>query len=86
LQKSCTRAGGKSINPAGVIVGNYYDGVTYHRFRRLADGTLTVIDVPGAGTGQFQGASPTSINPAGEITGFYLDTNNVSHGFLFQPH
>ena len=37
--------------------------------------TFTTFDVPGAGTGSGQGTLATSINPAGVITGYYLDAS-----------
>ena len=40
------------------------------------------FDAPGAGTGAGQGTFPITINTAGAITGFYIDANNVSHGFV----
>jgi hypothetical protein len=45
-------------------------------------GTFITFDVPGAGTGNNQGTVPTSINPAGAITGSYVAPNNSTHGFL----
>jgi hypothetical protein len=47
-----------------------------------AQGTPTTFDVPGAGTGLYQGTFPKGINTAGAIAGYYLDANSVSHGFL----
>jgi len=44
--------------------------------------TITSFDVPGAGTGFGQGTFPTAINPAGVITGYYLDAGSIPHGFL----
>jgi probable HAF family extracellular repeat protein len=44
--------------------------------------TITTFDAPGAGTGQYQGTFATTINPAGVIAGYYLDANNVYHGFV----
>ena len=41
-------------------------------------GTFTTFDVPGAGTGTFQGTIPVSINAAGDVTGTYVDANSVS--------
>jgi hypothetical protein len=74
------------INPAGVLAGLWFDeNLVAHGFRRAADGTITTIDVPGAGTGEFQGTFAFSINPAGVITGWYKDANSVAHGFLFLP-
>ena len=44
--------------------------------------TFTTIDAPGAGTGVNQGTQSIGINRAGEVTGFYADSNNVVHGFV----
>jgi len=45
-------------------------------------GTFITFDAPGAGTGFFQGTFPSSISPAGAITGYSVDVNLVGHGFL----
>ena len=45
-------------------------------------GTFTTIDVPGAGTGVFQGTIGLSINAVGDIAGFYIVAPNVAHGFV----
>jgi hypothetical protein len=42
--------------------------------------SFTTFDPPGS-----TGTNPTSINEAGAITGFYLDTGNMYHGFLRSP-
>ncbi len=47
--------------------------------------TFTTIDVPGAGTAAFEGTIPIGINAAGTITGLYLITGNVAHGFVRAP-
>jgi len=71
------------LNPMGVLAGNTLDdGNAFHGYLRAADGTITVFDVPGAGTGEFQGTEPGGINQAGTIEGAYVDDNGVSHGFL----
>lgn len=78
------------INPAGEISGVYIDAnYVFHGYMRAPDGTITDYDVPGAGTGAYQGTNACwfipcwgGINPAGTITGFYVDNNNVYHGFL----
>jgi hypothetical protein len=46
---------------------------------------MTMIDVPGAGTGPHQGTFPSDVNPAGAITGYYIDADGVYHGFLRTP-
>jgi hypothetical protein len=47
-----------------------------------AVGTFITFDAPGAGTGSSQGTFPSSINPAGAITGYDYDANFLGHGFL----
>jgi hypothetical protein len=70
------------LTPQGVIAGAYIDGSNaYHGYLRLADGTITTFDVPGAGTGSGQGTNPGGINPKDTISGAYLDGSNVWHGF-----
>ena len=44
--------------------------------------TIITFDAPGAGTLPGQGTIASSINPAGEITGWYDDASDVVHGFL----
>jgi predicted membrane protein len=71
------------LNPAGATIGAYLDSSNVlHTFVRAADGTITVFDVPGAGTGALQGPFPTGISPQGVIEGTNTDGNNVTHGFL----
>jgi hypothetical protein len=43
---------------------------------------LITFDVPGAGTASGQGTYPSSISGASLITGKYVDSSNVSHGFI----
>jgi hypothetical protein len=78
-----------SINSAGAITGADLDaGNVWHAFLRAPSGSITTFDVPGAGTGAFQGTQPavtSGINPAGAITGWYIDASNVYHGFLRAP-
>ena len=40
------------------------------------------FDAPGAGTMSGQGTFPQQNTAAGTIVGFYVDANNVSHGFV----
>jgi hypothetical protein len=78
-----------SINDDGVIVGYYVDASEgYHGFVRAADGTITTLNAPGAGTGTSSltgdslGTKALSINDDGVITGYYIDPNEVYHGFM----
>jgi hypothetical protein len=77
-----------NINPAGVIAGNTVDeGGVMHGFV-LADGKFTIFNATGAGDQSGQGTSPewaSCINPAGAITGLYIDEGNVMHGFVRAP-
>jgi hypothetical protein len=57
-----------------------------HGFVRDQHGVLTEFDVPGAGTGPFQGTTVYNIAPNGAVAGFYLDSNNVFHGFVREAH
>jgi len=75
----------ESIGPAGVVAGYYRDAnFVFHGFLRASDGVLTTFDAPGAGIGTNynQGTSAFGINPAGVITGYYVDASNVAHGYL----
>ena len=53
-----------------------------HGFVRDKHGAIVEFDVPGAGTGPFQGPNVYSIAPNGAVTGFFFDANNVVHGFV----
>ena len=82
-----------AINPSGVITGFYTDTSAHcHGYVRAANGTFTQIDAPDAGTGPFpQGTfpsdiTPMGINPAGAITGFYVDASSAQHGFVRAPN
>lgn len=73
------------LNDLGAITGSYTDASgTSHGFLRSLDGKITSFDAPGADTtaGDFNGTFPISINDQGTIAGYYIDTNNVMHGFL----
>jgi len=78
-----------SINDDGAIVGYYVDASDgYHGFVRSADGTITTLNAPGAGTGTSPsygyslGTKALSINDDGVIAGYYSDANEVYHGFM----
>jgi hypothetical protein len=48
---------------------------------------FVIFDAPGADTtpGDYNGTYPTGINNLGAITGYYIDANDVYHGFLRSP-
>lgn len=81
-----------AINFGGTSVGNFMDNsgnFVGHGLIRRPDGTLTIFDAPGAGTGTDQGTScpgcTSGLNQWGAIAGTYTDSNNVHHGFLRSP-
>jgi len=80
---------GTSINTEGAVTGGYVTGDNVsHGFVRAPDGQISTFDVPGAGTdgSQGQGTYAEAINDAGAVTGEYIDSNDVQHGFARTPH
>jgi hypothetical protein len=75
----------ESLNDLGAITGYYLaaDNV-YHGFLLTPDGKFTTIDAPGADLtpGNYNGTFPSFINQFGAVTGYYVDVNNVDHGFV----
>jgi|CZKL01.1.fsa_nt_gi hypothetical protein len=88
---------GIGINSNGAITGVYVDANNAaHGFLRTPEGKFTIFDAPGVGTGLgpcpiyywdygFQGTYPFGMNREGVIPGYFLDANNVYHGFLRRP-
>jgi hypothetical protein len=80
------------LNDWGAITGVYFDanGVG-HGFLRTPEGNVGGFDAPRAANVSPQppwywmGTLPVSINDEGVATGFYIDANNVSHGFVMFP-
>ena len=48
---------------------------------RQPDGTITMYDVPGAGTGGTLGTLACAIAPNGKSVGFFVDNNGIYHGY-----
>src|SRR4029450_216007 len=76
-----------SVNPIGTVTGFFTDSLnTAHGYVRSNLGVITVFDAPGAGTGLDRGTFPYNstqlINPNGVITGYYVDSAFVLHGFV----
>lgn len=46
-----------------------------------SSGTFVPFDIPGAGTHANQGTVPRDMNQQGMAVGYYIDDNNVNHGF-----
>jgi hypothetical protein len=80
------------LNDRGAVTGLYLDANhVSHGFLRTPDGKVSSFDVPGAASvaaeapWYWMGTLPVSINDEGVITGYYIDANNVSHGFVLVP-
>lgn len=78
-----------AINPSGAIAGSVQtfvctpDGCfnTPVSFLRSVHATISAINDPNGA----QGTAAIAINPAGVITGLYLDANGQGHGFVRTP-
>jgi hypothetical protein len=74
------------MNAAGEIAGIINDtNSVWHGFVRTPDGEFTTFEVPGAGTGSFQGTwvnFQEGLNGQGAATGWYIDENNNYHGYM----
>jgi hypothetical protein len=84
----CSADCSMGLNDFGAITGYYLDANNvYHGYLRSPEGTFKTFEVHGADTtaGDFNGTFPVSINDWGVITGYYVDKNNVVHGFLRFP-
>lgn len=70
---------------AGTVVGSYTDGNgVSHGFVRAPDHKFTTFDAPHAGNmpDSGEGTFALAINPAGAVSGLYVDANNVAHAFV----
>ena len=90
--QGCYGSAAFNINAFGTIAGGYMDNsgnFVGHGLIRHPNGTFTKVDVPGAGTGLYQGTGCPGcflgLNQWGAIAGIYTDANNVYHGFLRSP-
>ena len=90
--EGCYGSGALNINAFGTIAGRFDDNsgnFVHHSFVRNAKGKLKVFDVPGAGTGSYQGTGCPGcllgLNQWGAIAGIYSDANSVNHGFVRSP-
>ena len=78
----------QGINNAGWIVGTRKDSSGgFHGFlaqpASYQSGNFTSIDDPNAAAGNGYGTWATAINDAGLVTGYYTDSNDEEHGFLY---
>ena len=74
------------INDNGAIVGFYADSAgSIHGFLRASNGTISKLNVPGAGTADQEGTASYAINNDGVIAGVYANASRVSGGFIRTP-
>jgi hypothetical protein len=90
--EGCFGSGASNINAFRFIAGGFEDNngnFVHHGLVRNAEGKLKTFDVPGAGTGSYQGTGcpgcSLGLNQFGAIAGIYSDSNSVNHGFLRSP-
>jgi hypothetical protein len=91
--EGCYGSAAFNINAFGTIAGSFEDNsgnFVDHDLIRSSDGKLTTFDVPGAGTGSYQGTGcpgcALGLNQLGAIAGTYIDANSVQHGFVRSPY
>jgi hypothetical protein len=78
-----------AINSEGLIVGGAADsGGVLHGFVRSVNGAITTFDVPGAGStlNKFEGTLALGVSSFGLSTGYWVDSNSISHGFIRHPN
>jgi hypothetical protein len=68
-----------ATNDSGTILGAWAGTGFTTGFLRTSDGSIGTFSVPTANNG----TGPTSINNKGHVTGWYLDSSSVTHGFVF---
>ena len=78
-----------SINPAGSVVGYFFDGSGQQGFLRTPNGTITPIEEPNSYPAPQQPPDYTfvnAINPLRTIIGQYLSSDgSTTHGFVRHP-
>jgi hypothetical protein len=81
---------GYSINDAGAVAGSAkfnsprYSS-PYWSFVRNPFGAIDPFSAPGAGSSSSEGTQAFGINNAGAVTGYYVDPQGVTHGFVRTP-
>jgi hypothetical protein len=76
------------LNAFGAVAGYYNDNnYVAHGFLRYADGKFITFDPPASDINPADqlGTVVTGINDIGLISGFYYDSNAMTHGFLRSP-
>jgi hypothetical protein len=86
----CYGSGAFGINVFGTVASTYEDNnFVGHGLVRSFDGKLITYDVPGAGTGAYQGTNcpgcSIPLNNLGALAGFYIDSSGMTHGYVRSP-
>ncbi|HEY6488760.1 MAG: hypothetical protein WCC26_06040 [Terracidiphilus sp.] len=91
--EGCFGSGNSNVNAFGTVAGGFEDNsgnFVHHGLLRNAEGEFKTFDVPGAGTGSYQGTGcpgcDIGLNQFGAVAGIYSDANSVNHGFLRSPN
>jgi len=69
------------INREGAIAGWYFDGAAWHGFERSPSGIITSLNPPASAGFTIS----SSINDFGVVSGYYVDSTGVYHGFRHTP-
>jgi len=73
-----------TINARGWVVGFSDDPIgATHGFVRQPNGRILRVDAPGAGSDIGEGTVVEDITTTGIATGYYVDAEKVTHGFLW---
>jgi hypothetical protein len=76
----------RMINAKGAVTGWASDANgAVHSFVRSPNGKIAVFEGPGAGTGSGQGTLAEGIADDGSVSGLFVDSANVYHGFIRTP-
>jgi len=78
-----------AVNNIGDAAGDFrdFDGV-FHGYVRRSDGSLRIVDVPGASNEASRSAAGTALlglTDSGWISGHYWDARHVEHGYVASP-
>lgn len=77
---------GYSLNFIDAVAGDYYDGnFANQAFERFPGGKVVPFSAPHAGGGANQGTRASANNGWGMVAGWYIDQNNLKHGFVWYP-
>jgi len=81
----CSVTSSVGIDDNGNAVGFYQttDTFLYRGFQRTAAGVITSFVEPNAGKSKkYQGTVPMAVSGDGKVAGYYIDSQNLQHGFL----